>query len=146
MLIFDKVHRLDDPSLVLKILADEHPRIRVLATGSSTLAATRKFRDSLTGRKHSIHLQPVLWEKCAAWLGAPDSDRRLSHGGLPKAHLDNARPAAIAAFRKIYAAGSSSIVDPGVKRPFAVILSGHRFTVCDTGALGRLVEGAESFK
>ncbi len=83
-LIFDEVHRLSDPSRLLKIAADAYPRLRVLATGSSTLAATRKFRDALTGRKQSVHLCPVLWEECADWLGAPDLDRRLLHGGLPE--------------------------------------------------------------
>ena len=56
VLVFDEVHRLHDPSRLLKIAADEYPHLRVLATGSSTLAATRKFRDSLTGRKQAVHL------------------------------------------------------------------------------------------
>lgn len=84
VLIFDEVHRLDDPSSLLKIAADEYPHLRVLATGSSTLAATRKFSDSLTGRKRSIHLCPVLWEECAHPFGVPDLDHRLLHGGLPE--------------------------------------------------------------
>lgn len=83
-LVFDEVHRLADPSLLLKIAADEHPGLRVLATGSSTLAATGKFRDSLSGRKVSLHLCPVLWQECPDWLGAADLDRRLLHGGLPE--------------------------------------------------------------
>jgi uncharacterized protein len=41
--IFDEIHRLDDPSRLLKIAADVYPHLRVLATASSTLAATRKF-------------------------------------------------------------------------------------------------------
>jgi predicted AAA+ superfamily ATPase len=49
MVVFDEVHRVPDPSLLLKIGADEFPYLKILATGSSTLAATRKFRDSLTG-------------------------------------------------------------------------------------------------
>lgn len=83
----DEVHRLADPSLTLKIAADEYPHLRILATGSSTLAATGKFRDSLTGRKRSVHLCPVLWEECAEPFGIPDFDRRLLHGGLPEAFL-----------------------------------------------------------
>ena len=82
VVIFDEVHRLPDPSLLLKIGADEYSSLRVLATGSSTLAATSKFRDSLTGRKETVHLCPVLWEECEAF-GA-DLDRRLLHGGLPE--------------------------------------------------------------
>ncbi len=82
--VFDEVHRLDDPSRVLKIAADAYPQLRVLATGSSTLAATRKFRDSLTGRKLALHLPPVLWTECAEAFGISDLDRRLLHGGLPE--------------------------------------------------------------
>ena len=84
VLVFDEVHRLDDPSRLLKIAADEFPQLKVLATGSSTLAATRKFSDTLTGRKRAIHLCPVLWEECAAPFGVPKLDQRLLHGGLPE--------------------------------------------------------------
>ena len=84
ILVLDEVHRLDDPSLLLKIAADEYPRLKILATGSSTLAATRKFRDSLTGRKQAIHLCPILWEECIGPFGVRDLDRRLLHGGLPE--------------------------------------------------------------
>ena len=87
ILVFDEIHRLPDPSRLLKIAADEYPELRVLATGSSTLAATRKFRDSLTGRKEAVHLCPVLWEECAEPFGVGDLDRRLLHGGLPEALL-----------------------------------------------------------
>jgi uncharacterized protein len=87
-IILDEIHRLDDPSRMLKIAADAYPHLRLLATGSSTLAATRKFRDSLTGRKTSIHLPPVLWTECIADVNITDLDRRLLHGGLPQPLLD----------------------------------------------------------
>ena len=87
VLAFDEIHRLPDPSHVLKIAADEHPGIRVLATGSSTLAATGKFRDSLAGRKLEVHLCPVPWEECLDAFGVAELDRRLLHGGLPEALL-----------------------------------------------------------
>ena len=81
---FDEVHRLNDPSLLLKIAADEFPSLRVIATGSSTLAASSKFRDSLTGRKQVVLLTPVLWQECQSDFGIGDLDRRLLHGGLPE--------------------------------------------------------------
>ena len=83
-LVLDEVHRIRDPSTLLKIAADTHPSLRILATGSSTLAATGKFRDALTGRKQSVHLGPVLWEECASPFGVANLDRRLLHGGLPE--------------------------------------------------------------
>jgi predicted AAA+ superfamily ATPase len=83
VLVFDEVHRLADPSLVLKIGADTRKGLRILATGSSTLAALRTFRDSLTGRKRDVALQPVLFEELDAFGGAT-VPRRLLHGGLPQ--------------------------------------------------------------
>jgi predicted AAA+ superfamily ATPase len=88
--IFDEIHRLPDPSRLLKIGADAFPGIRMLATGSSTLAATRKFRDTLTGRKHALYLPPVLWTECVEDFGVRDLDRRLFHGGLPEPLLASA--------------------------------------------------------
>lgn len=82
--VLDEVHRLPDPSRTLKIAADAFPHLRILATGSSTLAATRRFRDSLTGRKTSLVLAPVLWPECGEVFGVRELDRRLRHGGMPE--------------------------------------------------------------
>ena len=89
IVIFDEVHRLADPSLLLKIAADEFPHLRVLATGSSTLAATKKFRDSLAGRKYEIYLSPILWQECQSVFGNRNLEHRLLHGGLPEAFLSD---------------------------------------------------------
>jgi predicted AAA+ superfamily ATPase len=87
VIVLDEVHRLPDPSRILKIAADAFPGLKILATGSSTLAATRKFRDTLTGRKTVLVLPPVLWTECEEAFGIRDLDRRLLHGGLPEALL-----------------------------------------------------------
>ena len=85
VVVFDEIHQLRDPARLLKVGADAFPHMRILATGSSTLAASRKFRDTLTGRKRLVHLTPVLWTELAAF-GVPLT-RRLHHGGLPSALL-----------------------------------------------------------
>src|SRR5436309_15161 len=86
LVVLDEVHQLPDPSRLLKIAADEFPRLKILATGSSTLAATNKFRDSLTGRKRVVDLTPVLYEELTAF-GIADVRERLLRGGLPPALL-----------------------------------------------------------
>ena len=86
IVIFDEIHQLPDPSRLLKIGADAFPHLRILATGSSTLAATQKFRDSLTGRKRTVHLLPVLHRELASFQ-VRDLERRLLRGGLPDALL-----------------------------------------------------------
>lgn len=85
VVIFDEIHQLPDPARLLKVGADEFPRLRILATGSSTLAASRLFSDTLTGRKREVHLLPVLWTELAAF--DVSVQRRLHHGGLPDALL-----------------------------------------------------------
>ncbi len=82
-LVLDEVHRLPDAALVLKIAADAFPELRILATGSSTLAASTRFRDTLTDRKRTLFFPPVLWTECNADFGITDLDRRLRHGGFP---------------------------------------------------------------
>jgi predicted AAA+ superfamily ATPase len=84
IVIFDEIHRIENPSAVLKIGTDEFPEIKILATGSSTLSATTKFRDSLAGRKVQLFLPPVLWSECNVNFGISDLDRRLIRGGLPE--------------------------------------------------------------
>ena len=85
VVVFDEIHQLSDPARVLKIGADGFPKLKILATGSSTLAASKKFRDTLTGRKRLVHLTPVMWDELPAFgMTLP---QRLFHGGLPPALL-----------------------------------------------------------
>ncbi|MBC8068612.1 MAG: ATP-binding protein [Deltaproteobacteria bacterium] len=92
-IVLDEVHRLANPSEVLKIAADHFPDLRVVATGSSTLAARDKFRDTLTGRKRDVWLVPMISADLADF-GSDDLDRRMLRGGLPPfflpARLDEA--------------------------------------------------------
>lgn len=79
--VLDEIHHAPDPSLLLKIAADHFGDTKVVATGSSTLAATSKFSDSLTGRKTSIWLTPMSSEDLTAFGGT--LEERLWRGGLP---------------------------------------------------------------
>ena len=90
VVIFDEVHQLSDPSRLLKIGADLFPQLKILATGSSTLAASKKFRDTLTGRKRLVHLLPVLWTELEIF-SCKDISRRLLQGGLPPALLSETK-------------------------------------------------------
>jgi len=89
--ILDEIHRLPNPSELLKIGADHFPRLRVLATGSSTLGASTRFRDTLTGRKRDIRLTPMTLADLADF-GGGDLRHRLLRGGLPPFFLAPALP------------------------------------------------------
>jgi hypothetical protein len=80
--VLDEVHRLPNPSEFLKIAADHFPRIRILTTGSSTLGASVRFRDTLAGRKRDIRLLPLTLSDLSAF-GNTGLRHRFLHGGLP---------------------------------------------------------------
>lgn len=80
--ILDEIHRLANPAQLLKIAADHYKTVRIIATGSSTLEASVKFKDTLTGRKETLWLTP-LTERDLADFGGASLERRLLQGGLP---------------------------------------------------------------
>ena len=82
VIALDEIHRLENPSEVLKITADYYPDIKVIATGSSTLGASRKFKDTLTGRKREVWLTPLLLQEMTLF-GSEDLRRRFLFGGFP---------------------------------------------------------------
>ena len=88
LVVLDEVHRLPNPSEVLKVAADHFKGVRVVATGSSTLAARDKFRDTLTGRKREVWLLPMIWADVEDF-GHASVDRRMLHGGLPPFFLES---------------------------------------------------------
>ena len=90
-IVLDEVHRLLNPSELLKIAADHFPTVRILATGSSTLGASSRFRDTLAGRKTELWLTPMI-EADLAGFGDTDLPHRLLHGGLPPFFLSPELP------------------------------------------------------
>ena len=89
--VLDEIHRLGNPSEILKIAADRYSDIQIVATGSSTLGASRKFRDTLAGRKAEVWLTPMISSDLEAF-GASDLIHRLFHGGLPPLFLSEELP------------------------------------------------------
>ena len=81
-IILDEIHRLENPSELLKIAADHYPEVKIIATGSSTLGASAKFKDTLAGRKRELWLTPLLLEEMVLF-GDKDIRHRFLYGGLP---------------------------------------------------------------
>jgi uncharacterized protein len=90
-IVLDEIHRLGNPSELLKIAADHFPETRVLATGSSTLEASAKFRDTLTGRRETVWLTAMIAADLADF-GDEDLPHRLLRGGLPPHFLAGELP------------------------------------------------------
>ncbi len=58
VLLIDEAQRLDNPGLTLKIIHDNFPDVRTLATGSSSFDLKNKLSDPLTGRYLDFTLYP----------------------------------------------------------------------------------------
>jgi predicted AAA+ superfamily ATPase len=89
--VLDEIHRLSNPSELLKIAADHFPDVRVLATGSSTLGAAAKFRDTLTGRKRNVLLTPMT-QLDMHLFGNEAWSHRFLRGGLPPFFISEELP------------------------------------------------------
>jgi len=81
-LVVDEIHKLLDPSQLLKIAADHYRDTKIIATGSSSLGASAKFKDTLTGRKLELWLTPMISDDLIDF-GMKSLKKRLLHGGLP---------------------------------------------------------------
>jgi hypothetical protein len=92
LVALDEIHRLPNPTELLKIAADHFPTVRILATGSSTLGASSRFRDTLAGRKAEVWLTPMTLADLEDF-GQTSLDHRLLRGGLPPFFLADALPA-----------------------------------------------------
>ncbi len=90
-IVLDEVHRLEHPSELLKIATDHFPQVKVLATGSSTLGASAKFKDTLSGRKREIWLTPMNTKDLEDFENTA-IDFRLLRGGLPPFFLADRLP------------------------------------------------------
>ena len=90
-LVLDEIHRLANPSELLKIAADYYPATQIVATGSSSLGALRRFRDTLTDRKRDLWLTPML-QQDEHEFGVRGLDHRFQCGGLPPFYLADQVP------------------------------------------------------
>ncbi len=90
-IVLDEIHRLGNPTELLKIAADHFPSTKVIATGSSTLSASDKFQDTLTGRKEKLWLTPMLFHE-GTMFGNSHLDHRLLFGGLPPFFMEKRLP------------------------------------------------------
>ena len=82
IIVLDEIHKLGDPAEVLKVAADHFPKLKVVASGSSTFAAKLKFSDTLTDRKVDVWLTPLLVSELPTFEST--LDERILFGGLPR--------------------------------------------------------------
>lgn len=73
-LFIDEAQRLDNPGLTLKIIYDNFPKIKLLATGSSSFELKNKMSDPLTGRYIDFILYPLSFMEILSFLKDASND------------------------------------------------------------------------
>jgi len=78
-LVIDEAQRVPDIGIVLKLLIDNMPHLKVIATGSSSLDLSSKTAEPLTGRKRQFKLFPFSFSEMATHHGLLSEMKLLPH-------------------------------------------------------------------
>lgn len=104
-LFIDEAQSVDDIGVVLKLLHDEHPGVRVLATGSSSFDLSHRTGEPLTGRQRRFTLYPIAYSEIDPPLQEQRSafEHGMVFGAYPEALLAEARDDKVDYLRQIVA-------------------------------------------
>jgi len=87
LLIIDEPQRVPDIGLNLKILVDNFPQARIMATGSASFELANKISEPLTGRTLTFNLYPISYREVREAFGSLEArsqlERWLIWGGYP---------------------------------------------------------------
>ncbi len=88
LFVLDEAQRVTNICITLKLIADNFPNVRVIATGSSSFEMSNQINEPLTGRKTEYFLYPICWQEWAEHAGAFKTasglDQRLIFGMYPE--------------------------------------------------------------
>jgi len=79
ILILDEAQYIENIGIKLKLITDQLPFIRLIATGSSSFDLANKINEPLTGRKREIMLFPLSYAEMIKHHGFLKERRLLSH-------------------------------------------------------------------
>lgn len=63
LLVIDEAQNIPNVGMALKILVDQAPRLRIIATGSSSFELAGQIGEPLTGRKKTLTLYPIAQQE-----------------------------------------------------------------------------------
>lgn len=88
LLIIDEAQRIKNIGLCIKLIVDNIPGVKIIATGSSAFELANKINEPLTGRKWEYQLYPLSYAEMVQYHGEPDEKRlleqRLVYGYYPE--------------------------------------------------------------
>jgi len=75
--IIDEAQRVENIGLTIKLIYDNIPGVKVIATGSSSFELANRINEPLTGRKWEYFLFPVSYEEMVQHHGIIEERRQL---------------------------------------------------------------------
>ncbi len=77
LIVLDEAQRIANIGLTLKILHDEYPDLKIIATGSSGFDLSNMINEPLTGRKVVYRLYPLTFTELTSGVSIIESSREL---------------------------------------------------------------------
>ena len=79
----DEFHYLKNASRLFKAIFDGPKKVKIYASGSSSIEIHKHLKESLTGRRRLVSIFPLSYLELKTKLGAKTSDYYFCFGGLP---------------------------------------------------------------
>ncbi|MDR1134565.1 MAG: ATP-binding protein [Clostridiales Family XIII bacterium] len=79
VLVIDEAQRVPDIGIILKLIIDNIPQVKVVATGSSSLDLASRTSEPLTGRKRQFTLFPLSFAEMVEYHGRRAEQNLLQH-------------------------------------------------------------------
>ena len=88
LLIIDEAQRIENIGLCIKMIVDNIPGVKVIATGSSAFELANRINEPMTGRKWEYILLPLSWKELVNYHGALKENsslhQRMIYGYYPE--------------------------------------------------------------
>jgi predicted AAA+ superfamily ATPase len=105
LIVIDEAQYIPKVGAGLKIIADEHPEVRLIATGSSSFDLSQQVGEPLTGRKWTITLYPLAQMELAKLYNHYELKGRLEEfllfGSYPEVVTAKSKKAKIKILREL---------------------------------------------
>ena len=79
LLVIDEAQRIENIGLCIKIIVDNSPGVKVIATGSSAFELSNRINESMTGRKWEYILLPLSYKEMVNYHGELAETSSLQH-------------------------------------------------------------------
>jgi uncharacterized protein len=83
VIFIDEFHYLKNASKLFKAIYDSKHRVKIFASGSSSIEIHKHLKESLAGRRRLLNIAPLTIDELQKKLGKKARDYYLEFGGLP---------------------------------------------------------------